>query len=135
MPDYGAARPGCLEMSIQANQARAITALIEGNSKQEAAAAAGVTSRTFSRWMAEPEFLAELDQQKSQIISYATMRTVAMMDHAIEAIHDILSGNTEDKTEVSHMKLRAAKIALDSALKLIETNDILKRIEALERQK
>jgi hypothetical protein len=90
-----------------------------------------VVKRTLSRWLNEEEFTRELDTQKRLAIGAATARLVGTMDAAVTLIGDILSGMGGPK-KYHTIQLRAAKIALDSALKLIEINDIIKRLEALE---
>jgi hypothetical protein len=117
--------------NLPSNQVKAIESLLTGSNHEAAAAAAGVVPRTLSRWLQEPVFTAELDTQKRLAIGAACARLIGTMDTAVTLINDILSGNGGPK-KYHTIQLRAAKIALDSALKLIELNDILKRIEALE---
>jgi hypothetical protein len=117
---------------LPSNQVRAIAALLTGANQEGAAAAAGVVPRTLQRWLTEEGFTRELDIQKRMAIGAATARLVGTMDTAVTLINEILSGFGGPK-KYHTIQLRAAKITLDSALKLIEINDVIKRLEALEQ--
>lgn len=114
---------------ISPQQAKAIAALLSGHVQAKAAEAAGVTHRTLTRWLNDETFTAELNRQKSLAIAQATARLVGSMEMAITIIQAVMVGKVDhDATP----RLRAAKIALDAALRLVEINDLVKRIEELE---
>ena len=113
---------------LRPSQRAALGALIEGATKTEAAAVAGCQVRTLNRWLDDPLFSAELKRHTTQALVNAGRRLTGVMDRAIDTIHEVL----RDKREKSSVRLRAAQIAIDSGLRLIEAADIAERLERIE---
>ena len=118
---------------LPSNQVKAIEALLAGSSQQEAATAAGVVDRTLRRWLTEEGFTAELNTQKSLMLASSTARLIGLLDSAVTAVAEILEGTSDTPKKYQATQLRAAKLVIDSALKLVNDYDILERLERLEQ--
>lgn len=115
---------------LKANQRRAIDALLMGDNKDAAAAAAGVTRRTLDRWHYEPTFRAALNQGGDVAIKDAATRLKASLDTAVGVMRAVM----DDKTAPTAVQLRAADMVATHALKLLEITDLLHRLEAIEER-
>jgi hypothetical protein len=114
---------------LSAKQNKALEALLSGAAKGDAATVAGVTPRTLNRWINEDVLFWDTLQGESQKTVYeATRRLTAAMDTAVTVINEVMI----DKATPAAIRLRAAQIVADTALKLIETSDILRRLDELE---
>lgn len=118
---------------LTAKQQAAIESLLQGNTYQQAAAAVGINEKTLKRWRSDPVFSATLQQESRQAVGDASRRLTAAMDTAVTTIVEIMEGQGGFQKS-SSIRLRAAKIALDSAIRLNELNDIMERLEALEKR-
>lgn len=117
------------ERKLTARQNKAIEALIAGQSKEAAAAVAGVTSRQLRRWLHEDVLFGETLERASRAGFFeATVRLSGGLDVAIDQLMQIL----EDSQASATIRLRAAGLVIDAALKLRETFDILERLDMLE---
>jgi len=117
-------------MMMTANKARALRALTLCNSRREACLMAGIAERTLSGYFHDSEFVAELNKAYDTMIADATRQAQKSLRQAVETLTEIIT----DKETNPYARINACKILIESTLKLIETNDILNRIEALERK-
>ena len=115
--------------NLTAKQALAIDALLSGQSAAGAAAVAGVNDRTLRRWRAMPHFHTELQARAGEALDDATRHLTAVMAGAPSVIDAVMT----DEAAPPAVRIAAARIAIESGLKLIEIRDLLARIEALER--
>jgi hypothetical protein len=116
------------ETRLSAKQQRAIEALLNGMTKGQAATAAGVIPRTLSRWLADPDFQAELNTASDQVIKAAATRLKSTLDAAVTVMRETM----EDRQVNAAVRLRAADRVASHALKLVEAAELLERIERLE---
>lgn len=114
---------------LRSNQRKAIDALLNGKSKQEAADEAGVTLRTVDRWHAEPDFALALSQGGDQVLKGAATRLKASLNTAIDVFQEVMA----DKKASVPARLRAANMVSNHALRLSEMADLVERLERLER--
>lgn len=89
---------------------RAIVMLAAGASQEEAAAECGVVARTIRRWVAEPEFAAEVDKQRDGMTRALDARLRALAGAAIEALGDIV-WRGEDKDRIAAVRLILERVA------------------------
>lgn len=115
---------------LTTKQVGAISALLTCSSMNEAAAAAGVHTRTLQRWLSEPAFRAALTAAESDLIDNATRRLLRLQDDALRVVEGFLSDDSQAQEGV---KLRAALAALDHLLKLRTLRDVERRLQALEQ--
>ena len=114
---------------LSAKQHRALEALLSGTTKSDAATAAGVTPRTLNRWLSEDVlFWDTLRSESQKAVFDATRRLTAAMDTAVTTMTAVMS----DADAPAAVRLRAAQVVTETAIKLIETSDILRRLEELE---
>lgn len=114
---------------LSAKQHRAIEALLSGSTKGDAAAAAGVNPRTLNRWINEDVlFWDTLQGESKRTVFDATRRLTAAMDTAVTVMTEVM----QDASAPAAVRLRAAQVVTETAVKLIETTDILRRVEELE---
>jgi hypothetical protein len=95
-----------------------------------AAQAAGVDERTVRRWKKRPVFHAELQARAAEILDATSHRLMMAMSNAPLVVHRMMM----DKQTPDAVKLAAARIILDSGLKMMAYQDQEARIQdALER--
>lgn len=114
---------------LTGKQQKALEALLTGETKGNAAAIAGVNPRTLNRWMNEDIlFWNTLQNESHKTIFDSTRRLTAAMDTAVTVMVEVM----EDQETPAAVRLRAAQMVTETAIKLIETNDILRRLDELE---
>ena len=121
------------ENVLSAKQARAVSALLTENSIIEAAAAAGVDTRTITRWLKLPAFQAALGAAESELIDGATRRLLRLQDQALATVERLLSDDPDSKVADS-VRLRAALAALEHLIKLRSLRDVERRLQQLEER-
>jgi hypothetical protein len=113
---------------ISPRKRKAIVALLSEKDIRSAAAKVSVNERTIYRWMADPDFQAELLKAEGDMIDAATRHLVQLQQPAIETIKTIL--NCEDVSP--NTRLRAAQTILDYLIKLRELRNLENRLATLE---
>jgi hypothetical protein len=109
---------------------KALTSLLAGGNLQDAASAASVEKRTIYRWLEKPAFYEELQRRKNKAIDAASVRLAGGMDKAIGVMITIM----DDLDTPAGIRLRAANYYLSHALRYVELNDVIARIDELERR-
>lgn len=100
-----------------------------GASREQAATVAGRTRRTLDRWIFEDEAFGQaLADVSDQAIGEASRRLAFTLGLAIDTIDSLM----RSETAPAHIRLRAAGLAIDAALKLSEYADLVARVERLE---
>lgn len=113
---------------LTGNQRRALLALVERPTLEEAASAVGLTSRTLRRYLEDPVFLAEYRTLRRAVWE----RAVAELQQACGEAVATLRRNLDAESEAA--QIRAARSILDHARSGLETTDVLERLEELERR-
>jgi hypothetical protein len=109
------------------HQERAVAGLLSTRTIAEAAAAAGVSSRTLERWLSEnDEFVAEYRAARRRLVEGSITRVQEATVEAVDCLKRNLSCGTPS-TEV-----RAASVILDHALRAVELYELESRLSALE---
>jgi hypothetical protein len=98
---------------------------------EEAARAAGVGTRTLFRWMAEPEFGNAYREAKHAAFSQVTSRMHQMSGAAVTTLTKAML----DPATPPATRVRAAQSILDHASRADERENLMARLEALERSK
>ena len=112
-------------------QLKAIVALLETRTVEQAAAKAGVGVRTLYRWLAEDKrFNARLRFAEGRLIDNATRRLVGLADRSIDVLKDMLN----DEEVEDPVRLRAAKINIEAMLKLRELRNVEERLAEIEKR-
>lgn len=111
------------------NAEKAMAALLSSDTQAEAAAKCGISDRTLRGYLADPSFNAEYNRQKRQLVSDATRQIQSSYQSAIRALRNIVESGHSSASE----KISAARVLLEYGIKFTETNDIITRLEDLER--
>lgn len=119
------------EIGVNHKRQRAIAALLDPQNRSiaQAAAAAGIGTRTLDRWLADPAFLAALRAAEAAVIDAAGRRLLGLVDDAIDAIGDLLKPGAADA-----IRLRAAGEVLDRLHTWRQDVIFEDRLAALERE-
>lgn len=113
---------------LTAKQVKALEALLDGDNVQTAAARAGVNRKTLGRWLTEPLFWELYQVNSRRALELAARRLTGKLDGAVELLGAVM----DDSDAPPGVRLRAAQLALDNALRLLEAVDIQERLAALE---
>ena len=110
------------------NQQRALQALLTQPNKKAAAEAAGITPRTMTTYLSDPDFQSEYKKAFGQLVHDATRQAQQALSPAISALRGIV----EDDTESSSARISAARSLLEYGLRMTEFSDILTELQAVE---
>ena len=105
-----------------------VAALAAGATKQEAARLAGVGERTIYRRLEDPDFRRRVDQARSELVTQAVGRLADASAAAVTTLRALLGADSES------VRLGACRAILDLGLKLRESEELERRIAALEEQ-
>lgn len=109
-------------------QQKALLALLTNPTKEKAAAAAGITSKTLRGYLADPEFQAEYRKAFAGMVEDATRQAQQAIAPALSTLREVV-----DSGESSQFRISAARSILEYSLKLTEQNDILAKLQELEK--
>ena len=117
-------------MALKPAQTKLLQAILDPANRTlgDAAKAAGVPHRTAQTWMNRPDFRAELDRIEGDALDGVARRTV----NDLNDVEDLYSTIVKDKSKPDHVRLRAAQLLADLALKLWEARNLDRRISELE---
>lgn len=113
---------------MTARQQKALAALLTSPTREKAAEAAGITSKTLRSYLAIPEFQEEYKKAFAGLVEDATRQAQQALAPALSTLQEIV----EDGGEAAQARVSAARSILEYSLKLTEQLDVLERIKALE---
>jgi len=108
----------------------AIIALLSEPTIEKAAAKAGIAKPTLWRWLQIPEFQAAYREARREAVSQAIGALQRASAEAVEALRRIMNDTTAPATA----RVNAARSIIEFAIKGVEIEDILARLEALENE-
>ncbi len=116
--------------STETKKRNFLEALLTSDSIKAACQKAHISRATATRYQNDPDFKAEYQklQRKSMELTSNKLRTLA--SKAVATLSDVMDDAAATPTE----KTRAAKIILDSAFHVQETQDIINRLDNLESE-
>lgn len=114
------------EGGLTAKKRRAIPAIIESKSMEVAAKRADCDRSTLYRWLAEPDFQAELREVQDRAFSEALMRLQGTARAAVEVLIESLSAKSP-----TEKRLAAVQI-LEMTFKSLEIGEFSERLKDLE---
>lgn len=103
-----------------------IALLAAGYSQGQAAQSAGVSSRTVSRRMDDPAFVAQVQQAQATTIQQVAARLTVASLRAVSTLLRLLDGRSET------VRLGAAKAVLELAVRYRESQELEARLAQLE---
>ena len=107
---------------------RALQALLTERTKQEAAAVAGISTRTLRTYLANKEFLREYQRAFRSLVNDATRQAQQALSPAVAALRTIV----EDPEESASSRIAAARSLLEYGLRFTEFSDILRELDAMD---
>jgi hypothetical protein len=107
----------------------AILALLTQRNVEEAAKVAGIGVRTLWRWLTDSEFQAEYRQARRNVFSQA----IARLQQGGSAAATTLIKIMVDSKEPAAARVRAADVVLSHGLRAIEIEELVARVDQLER--
>lgn len=105
-----------------------LVALLNCADIQTAAKQAGISETTAYRWLKQDDFQELYRQAKREAVAQAVSRLQQKSSAAVEVLTEV----AEDKEAPASSRVSAAKTIIEMALKAVELEDIVKRIEQLE---
>ena len=117
-----------MEPKLTGKKARALDALLDGANVQNAAALAGVNRKTLARWLSEPDFWKAYQLHSNDALQLAAHRMTSRLDKAVELLGEVM----DDDEAPAGVRLRAAQLVVDGALRLLDSADFAQRLAALE---
>jgi len=106
-----------------------IAALLSHRNVEDAARAVGISVNTLRRWMQVPEFQAAFREARQKILSQAIGQLQSAAGAAAKTVLKIMV----DPTVPAGIRLRAAEIVLEQAVKAGEMEETADRLTKLER--
>lgn len=113
---------------LGARQARLVGLLASGLTTGQAAAQLNVTERQARRWRALPAVRSALDGLTRDAMQGASSRLSDLLSAAAEA----LGGIVRDPTCPPGARISAARVIIEGAIRLRETNDLDERLSVIE---
>jgi hypothetical protein len=108
----------------------AIAALLSHRNVEDAARAVGISVNTLRRWMQVPEFQAACREARRKILSQA----IGQLQNAAGAAAKTVLKIMVDPTVPAGIRLRAAEIVLEHAVKAGKMEETEDRLAKLERR-
>lgn len=115
--------------NLSPQQSKAIAALLTASSIGQAANDVGVTQRTLFRWLADPAFDAAYKAAKREAVGQAIARLQQLSGAAVLVLATVMA----DKQSPASSRVAAASKILDTAIKVVELEEIEARLTALEQ--
>ncbi|HZZ77619.1 MAG TPA: hypothetical protein VFE62_03815 [Gemmataceae bacterium] len=105
-----------------------IAALACGSTVQQAADTAGVSRKTVSRRMAEPEFAKRVAEMRSEMVRRTASKMTDGMLEAAEVLRKLLKAKGEN------VRLGACRALFEHGVRIRETVELEERLQALEQR-
>lgn len=118
-------------MALTQNQQRAIVSLLSSPTREEAARKCGLTSRTLRVYFQSDEFCEAYRAAFQELTESATRQAQRLLSPALDTLEEVM----KDADAQPAARTNAARIAIESAMKLTEQNDIMRQLDELERWK
>ena len=111
-------------------QNKALLALLTQPTREAAAKAAGITSKTLRSYLDDPAFLSEYEKALSGLVKDATRQAQQSLSPALSTLREIV----EDSRQPATARISAARSLLEYSLRLTEITDILDQLRELENR-
>ena len=114
--------------TLTAKQAKLITALNSSRNITIACKRAGVSRKTFYRWLNDEVFYSALKQVQDQVLEETSLSLTAGLNTALEVLYQIMV-----EGDINNVRRNASNDWIGHTVRLKEHTDTVKRIEELER--
>ncbi len=109
---------------------QAVAALITSSSITEAAQAVGIGERTLFTWLQDADFKEQYRQARREVVGQALANLQRVSSLAVSTLSEIM----EDKKAPATSRVSASKAVLELAIRAVELEDVIQRLEALEEE-
>jgi hypothetical protein len=116
---------------VTANKEKALAALLTTVTRDEAAAQCGLSTRTLRDYLRDPEFAAEYERQRRELVRDATKQMQSCLQAAVSTLHLIMT--SEKPVPAARERVVAARSLLEYALRYTEV-DIGAQLAAIEQR-
>ena len=116
------------EAKLNANQKRAIPALLSHSTVGQAAKSVGLSKRTLQRYLSDDTFRRELRRRQDGIVTSVTAALVGQAGEAVKTLRDLL----RDPDASGAVRCRAALGWLAQMRQSVELADLAERVSKLE---
>jgi len=113
----------------ESDRERFASLLIAGMSISDAATEVGISRTTASRWRASPEVESLLDAHRQEMRAHVSHRLASFVETALDRSERLL----EDPDTPPSVIARLLATALAESRLRVDTDEVLRRLEALER--
>jgi len=112
---------------LSSRQRIAVNSLCSGRRHDQAAADAGVTSRTIRRWLGQSPFAAELRRAQDSMFGDALSRLARAAPSAVSVAANLMV----DPEQTAALRLKAAQVIMLHSLAMRD-DDVVRRLSTLE---
>jgi AcrR family transcriptional regulator len=116
------------QSKLTPNQDRAIFALLEHPTIEDAAKAVGVNKTTLWRWLQDQDFHSAYMKARRETVKHSFARMQKHTSQAVDTLHEIMTSTSAN----DFARVSAAKAILDYSIKAVEIEDLAQRVEELE---
>ena len=116
--------------SMTQSQSRALAALLHSRTREEAAKAAGITSRTLRNYFDDAAFVRAYRMAASEALQDAVNEARQGISTALFTLRQI----AENNDETASVRVTASRAMIELFIKLHEAADVDERLAELERQ-
>jgi hypothetical protein len=120
---------GAETLPLTGKQSNVLALLVGGATIEGAATAQKVQASTVHAWMKKPEFRGAYNDALSEVISHSSGQLKAACSVAVATLREVCA----DCDAPSAPRVSAARAILELASKQIEQEEVIARIEALEK--
>lgn len=114
---------------LSPKKTRALNALIEENTIKDAAQAIGIGETTIFRYLQDEDFQKAYRSAKRRIVEH----TITRLQNATTEAVDTLLSIMKDNNIPASPRVTAARTIINTAIKAVEIEDMLVRLEEIER--
>ena len=114
--------------TLTPKQERAVIALLEQPTIEDAAKSVNVGKTTLWRWLQDEEFHAAYMKARRETVKHSIARLQKHTSEAADTLHEIMT----NKSANDFARVGAAKAILDYSIKAVEIEDLAQRVEELE---
>ncbi len=108
---------------------KALGALLTEPTLQAAAKVSGVSEVTLWRWLKEADFAEAYRNLKLEVVGQAITRLQQISCAAVETLNSIM----QNEAILASVRVNAAKSIIEMAIKAVEMDEIVRRIEEMEK--
>ncbi len=112
------------------SNAQIMAALVACGSVRTAAKAVGCSETTIRTRLTDPDFRAQYEKAKSEILLEACDALSARLTSAVDALSSVLDADSTP----ANAKITAADAILRHGLRYVEVANIIRRLDALEQR-